>query len=344
MDDGYTEANGVDDMKVNWKRHPSILSSIRLRHLPTTKLLFTGDSIFKLISALIASSVILILGLMIYKLFDGSRLSIETFGLGFIIGTVWDPVKRIFGALPLILGTLTTSAIALLIGFPISLGIALALSEYMPRKISYPLSFLVELLAAVPSVIYGLWGMYVLIPFLRDNVYPALQAALGFIPLFSGPIYGGGVLTGGIVLAIMIIPIISSVMRDLFSSVPQHIREAVISLGATKWETVKIIMSYARSGILGATMLGLGRAIGETMAITMVIGNKFKVLPSSLFDAWYTMSAIIANELLEATYDLYISALINVGLLLLIINLIVVISARLIVWHSLRMVRGIMRE
>ncbi|MEM2961045.1 MAG: phosphate ABC transporter permease subunit PstC [Candidatus Bathyarchaeia archaeon] len=322
-----------------------IFGVLSFRNRSTPKVLFTGDNIFKMVSALIASSVIIILGLMGYELVTGSRISIETFGLGFIVGTVWDPaIKRVFGALPLILGTLTTSAIALFIGFPISLGVALTLSEYTPKKLSYFFSFLVELLAAVPSVIYGLWGIYVLIPFLRDNVYLLLQAAFGFMPLFSGPIYGGGVLTGGIILAIMIIPIISAVLRDLFSSVPSSIKEAVISLGATKWETVKVVMSYARSGILGATMLGLGRAIGETMAITMVIGNKFKVLPSSLFDAWYTMSAIIANEMLEATYDSYISALINVGLLLLVINLTVVVLARLIVWRSLRMVRGIMRE
>lgn len=315
-----------------------------LNHL-TSNILFTGDCIFKIISSIIASSVIIILGLMIYKLIIGSRLSIETFGLNFIFGIVWDPaVERVFGALPLILGTLTTSAIALLIGFPISLGVALALSEYIPRKLSYLFSFLVELLAAVPSVIYGLWGMYILMPFLRDNIYPLLQAVFGFIPLFSGPIYGGGVLTGGIILAIMIIPIISAILRDLFLSVPSSIKEAVISLGATKWETIKIVISYTRSGVLGATMLGLGRAIGETMAITMVIGNKFKVFPSSLFDAWYTMSAIIANELLEATYDLYISALINVGLILLLINLVVVILARLIVWKYLKMVKGVMRE
>ncbi|MEM3615694.1 MAG: phosphate ABC transporter permease subunit PstC [Candidatus Methanomethylicia archaeon] len=296
-------------------------------------------------SALIASSIILIFGLMIYELIIGSRLSIETFGARFIVGTEWDPaIKRSFGALPLILGTLTTSAIALLISFPISIGIALALSEYMPRKLIYFFSFLVELLAAIPSVIYGLWGIYILIPFLRYNIYPILQAALGFIPLFSGPIYGGGVFTGGILLAIMIIPIISAVLRDLFSLVPSSIKEAAISLGATKWETVKIVMIYTRSGILGATMLGLGRAIGETMAITMVIGNKFQVFPSSLFDAWYTMSAIIANEFLEATYDLYVSVLINVGLLLLLINLIIVVLARLIVWRSLKIVREIMSE
>lgn len=333
-------------MKSDWKVFPCIIFGFLRSRAPSfPKLSFTGDHIFRVICALVASSIILILGLMVFKLVDDSRLSIETFGLGFIVNMEWDPaIKRVFGALPLILGTLTTSSIALLIGFPVSLGVALALSEYMPKNLSHFFSFLVELLAAVPSVIYGLWGIYVLIPFLRDSFYPLLQAAFGFIPLFSGPIYGGGVLTGGIVLAIMIIPIISAVLRDLFSSVPSPIKEAVISLGATKWETVKVVMSYARSGILGATMLGLGRAIGETMAITMVIGNKFKVFPYSLFDAWYTMSAIIANELLEATYDLYVSALINVGLLLLLINLVVVIMARLIVWRSLRMVRGIMRE
>ncbi|MDW8050403.1 MAG: phosphate ABC transporter permease subunit PstC [Nitrososphaerota archaeon] len=318
---------------------------LRLRFLSLYHIMkLTGDNVFKFICAVIASSVILVLGLMIYELTIRSRLSIETFGTGFIVGTEWDPVKGIFGALPLILGTLTTSAIALLIGLPISLGVALAISEYMPQKLSHIFSFLVELLAAIPSVIYGLWGLYVLIPFLRDHVYPLLQSSLGFIPLFSGSIYGGGILTGGIVLAIMIIPIISSVSRDLFSLVPRSVREAVVALGATKWETVRIVMSYARSGILGAAMLGLGRAVGEAMAITMVIGNQFKLLPSSLFDAWYTMSAIIVNELLEAIYSLHVSALINIGLLLLLINLFIVILARLIVWRSLRMVRGIMRE
>jgi phosphate transport system permease protein len=306
---------------------------------------FRGDDVFKLVSALIASSIFILLGLMIYELVEGSWLSIQTFGLNFIVGTTWDPaISKVFGALPLILGTLVTSAIALLIGVPISLGVGLALSEYLPRRFGFALSFLVELLAAVPSVIYGLWGMFVLIPFLRDHVYPYLQAALGFTPLFSGPIYGGGVLTGGIVLAIMIIPTVSSVMRDLFSSVPNSQREAMIALGATKWETTKIVVNYARSGVMGAIVLGLGRAMGETMAITMVIGNKFQVWPSSLFDAWYTMASIIANELLEATYDLYVSALINVGLILLIITLIVNILARLIVWRTLRLVRGIARE
>ncbi|MBS7620615.1 phosphate ABC transporter permease subunit PstC [Candidatus Bathyarchaeota archaeon] len=315
------------------------------RYFSRLKWQITGDNFFKVIGALFASSILLLLGLMVYELINGSWLSIQTFGLGFILGTRWDPaISRVFGALPLILGTVVTSAIALLIGVPISLGIGLALSEYMPKKFGFAVSFLVELLAAVPSVIYGLWGIFILIPFLRNHVYSHLQTLFGFIPIFSGPIYGGGVLTGGIVLAIMIIPTVSAVMRDLFMAVPNSQREAMIALGATKWETTRTVISYARSGVVGAVILGLGRAFGETMAITMVIGNKFQVWPSSLFDAWYTMSAIIANELLEATYDLYVSALMNVALLLLFVTLVVNIFSRLIVWRTLRLVRGIAKE
>lgn len=323
----------------------SFFHNLKAKIVALPRMRLKGDDVFKLVCALFASSIFMILGLMVYELVRGSWLSIRTFGLNFIVGTKWDPaISRVFGALPLILGTLVTSAIALVIGVPISLGIALALSEYMPKKFGFGVSFLVELLAAVPSVIYGLWGIFVLIPFLRNHVYPHLQSAFGFLPIFSGPIYGGGVLTGGIVLAIMIIPTVSAVMRDLFSSVPNSQREAMIALGATKWETSKTVVSYARSGVVGAIILGLGRAVGETMAITMVIGNKFQVWPSSLFDAWYTMSAIIANELLEATYDLYVSALIHVGLVLLFISLVINILARLIVWRTLRLTRGIARE
>jgi len=305
----------------------------------------TGDHAFKLITGAFASAILLILGLMAYSLAEGSRLSMERFGISFLFGAKWDPaISQVFGVLPLILGTLTTSAIALLIGVPISIGIGLALSEYMPRRLSFVISFLVELLAAIPSVIYGLWGMFTLIPFLRNNVYTYVQSVLGFIPLFSGPIYGGGVLTGGIILAIMIIPIVSAVSRDVFSAVPNTIREAMISLGATKWETVKAVIRCARAGVIGAIILGLGRAVGETMAITMVIGNKFQLLPSSLFDAWYTMSAIIANEFTEATYDLYVSALIEVGLVLFFVALVINVLARLVVWRSLKLVRGVARE
>jgi phosphate transport system permease protein len=331
-------------MKMLRKIFPSFFS-LNVKSFLRLKNSLKGDYVFKLISTLFALSIFLILGLIVYELVKGSWLSIQTFGLNFIVGTTWDPaVSRVFGALPLILGTLVTSVIALLIGVPISLGVGLALSEYLPKKFGFAISFLVELLAAVPSVIYGLWGMYVLIPFLRNHIYPYLQAVFGFIPLFSGPIYGGGVLTGGIILAIMIIPTVSAIMRDLFLTVPNSQREAIIALGATKWETAKTIINYARSGVIGAIILGLGRAVGETMAITMVIGNRFHVWPSSLFDAWYTMAAIIANELLEATYDLYISALINVGLVLLFVTLVINILARLIVWRALRLTKGIARE
>jgi phosphate transport system permease protein len=308
------------------------------------KTILIGDNIFKIITATIASSIILIIGLMFYELYLGSWLSINKFGLGFIIGTIRDPVKGIFGALPLILGTLFTSAIAILISFPISLGIALALSEYMPKQLSNFLFFFVELLAAIPSVIYGLWGIYVLIPFLREVIYPLIQSNFGFIPLFSGPIYGGGFLTASILLAIMLIPIMSTIMREIFILVPSALKEAAISLGATKWEVISVMISYTRLGIIGAIMLGLGRAIGEAMAVSMVIGNKFQLFPSSLFDAWYTMAAILANEFIEAINPLHISALINVGLLLLVINLIVAIIARVIVRYHLRIIGGIMRE
>ena len=329
----------------NSSKKSHFLYKLNTRYFSRLKWQITGDNFFKVIGALIASSILLFLGLMVYVLINGSWLSIQTFGLGFILGTRWDPaISRVFGALPLILGTAVTSAIALLIGVPISLGIGLALSEYMPKKFGFAVSFLVELLAAIPSVIYGLWGIFVLIPFLRDHVYLHMQTLFGFIPIFSGPIYGGGVLTGGIVLAIMITPTVSAVMRDLFMAVPNSQREAMIALGATKWETTRTVISYARSGVIGAVILGLGRAAGETMAITMVIGNKFQVWPSSLFDAWYTMSAIIANELLEATYDLYVSALMNVALVLLFVTLVTNILSRLIVWQTLRLVRGVAKE
>jgi phosphate transport system permease protein len=321
------------------------INEIRVKAMKNPRIRVKEDDVLKLITGAAASSTFLILALMVYKLIEGSWPSIQRFGLGFLAGTIWDPaLSQVFGALPLIFGTIITAIIALIIGVPISIGVGLALSEYMPRWASFHLSFMVELLAAIPSVIYGLWGIFTLAPFLRDNVYPYIQRLLGFIPLFSGPIYGGGVLTGGIILAIMIIPTVSSVLRDVFSAVPNSQREAILSLGATRWETVKIVMSYARSGIIGAIILGLGRAVGETMAITMVIGNKFQVFPSSLFDAWYTLAAIIANEFLEATYDLYVSALIEVGLVLFLVTLTINIFARAITIRALGLMRGIARE
>ena len=306
----------------------------------------SGDVSFKIFTALIACNVFVVLGLMLYKIIQESWLSIEMYGLGFLWGTIWQPVPPnptmlpSFGALPLIWGTLVTSAIALLLGVPISLGIGLALSEFAPKRFAYGVSFLVELLAAIPSVIYGLWGIFVLIPFLQHNVYPSLQATLGFLPIFQGTIHGPSVLTGGIVLAIMILPTVSAIVRDVFAAVPRSQREAIVALGATRWETSKVVMSYARSGVIGAIILGLGRAVGETMAITMVIGNSFNLF-DSLFDPGYTLASIIANEFTEASSpQVYISALIEVGLVLFVLALVINALARLVIWRTTRTVAG----
>jgi phosphate transport system permease protein len=298
-----------------------------------------GDKIFKYTTAFFAFFIVISFLMLIYELYKGSYLAISKFGLSFIKNTVWDPVNRVFGALPLIIGTIVVSLLSLLFSLPISIGVALVLVLYLPRKISRGLAVLIETMAGVPSVIYGLWGLYVLAPFLRENVYSVLQSMFGFIPLFSGPNYGIGFLTGSMVLALMITPIITAVTKDLLLAVPTSIKEAAVSLGATKKELALIMIKYIKPGLFAASLLGLGRAIGETMAISMVIGNRFKLFPSSLFDTWYTLSAIIANEFLEATYDLYISSLVYVGLLLLAVTLAVIIIARIIIWRFSK-VRG----
>lgn len=306
----------------------------------------SGDVSFRMLTAMITCSVFAILGLMLYKIVQESWLSIEMYGLSFLWGTTWLPnppdptMLPIFGVLPAIWGTLVTSAIALLLGVPVSLGIGLALSEYAPKRFTYFVSFLVELLAAIPSVIYGLWGIFVLIPFLQRNVYPGLQATLGFLPVFQGTIRGPCVLTGGVVLAIMILPTISAITRDVFAAVPRTQREAIVALGATRWETSKVVMSYARSGVIGAIILGLGRAVGETMAITMVIGNSFNMF-NSFFDPGYTLSSLIANEFTEASSPpVYIAALIEAGLVLFVLALVMNALARLIIWRTTKMVAG----
>jgi phosphate transport system permease protein len=304
----------------------------------------TKDSIFRVLVTIAAAITLFLIAAIVYELYNGSTASIKAFGLSFIVGTVWDPaLKNVFGALPLIWGTLVTSAIALILAVPLSIGIGILLSEFAPRVVRFPFSLLVELLAAIPSVIYGLWGIFVLAPALRSTVYPAIQGVLGFIPLFSGEITGFGVLTAGIVLAIMIIPTITAVSREVFSSVPNTQREAFFSIGATQWETAKHVVSYARSGVIGAVMLGLGRAIGETMAVTMVIGNRFEI-PNSLFQAGYTMSALIANEFNEANGALYVSSIVEVGLVLFLVTLLVSGLARALVWRSLRMHKGASME
>jgi phosphate transport system permease protein len=306
----------------------------------------TGDSIFKSFLGIISFLVFIIIGLLIIILLIESSLSIETYGFAFLWGTEWNPTPPgggdpIFGVLPPLLGTLASSLIAILISFPLSMGIALALSEFTKKRVNFWVSFLVELLAAIPSVIYGLWGIFTLIPFLTQNVYPIIQNTLGFIPLFQGATHGYNIFTGGIILAIMITPTITAISRDIFAAVPNSQREAIIALGATKWESSKVVRKYGRSGVIGAVILGLGRAVGETMAVTMVIGNSFNLF-DSLFDPSYTLASLIANEFAEASSpEVYLSALIEVGLVLFMLALVVNVVARLIIRYTKRKFRGV---
>jgi phosphate transport system permease protein len=312
----------------------------KLSNLSHTR--FSGDLLFKVIVGLVACSVILILGILVLRFYGDASLSIQTYGLRFLGGTAWqpNPPNIAFGALPPILGTLVTTAIALIIGVPISLGVALALSEFTPKRLAYYMSFLVELLAAIPSVIYGLWGIFILIPFLKNNVYPFIQQVFGFLPFFQGTLYGFNVMTAGIVLAIMIIPTVSAVTRDALHAVPGSQREAFVALGATKWETSRFAMSYGRSGVVGAVILGMGRAVGETMAVTMVIGNSFNMF-NSLFQPGTTLAALIANEFREASSPpIYVSAIFEIGLLLMALSVVVNLIARLIIWQSSKRFKG----
>lgn len=290
-----------------------------------------GDFIFENITRLFAFVLFSLVILMAYEMYRQSTLSINKFGWGFITSTTWDPVHDEFGALPFIFGTLFSSLIALFIALPLSVGIAIFLSEFAPRWLEQPVSLLVELLAAIPSIVYGLFGMFIMAPWLRKTVEPFLGDHLGFIFLFKGPPYGLGMLAAGLILTVMILPIITSISRDVMKSIPGSQREAAFALGATKWETVKVVLTGAKSGILGATLLGLGRAIGETMAVTMVIGNRPHI-SFSLFDPGYTMASVLANEFTEATSDLYISSLIEIALLLFAITIILNAIARFIVW------------
>ncbi len=292
--------------------------------------ILSGDNIFRFALASCASLILLIVIGMIVVMTQNSWLSIERFGLGFLFGTVWDPIKGEFGALPFVYGTLVSSLLALLIATPLSIGVAVFLVEQAPKSLARPLAFLVELLAAIPSVVYGLWAIFVLAPLLRVYVQPVLQSSLGWLPFFKGSVTGLGMLTGGIILAIMITPIITAVVRDVLEAVPVTQREASLALGATHWETTKIVLANASSGIAGAVILGLGRAIGETMAITMVIGNRPKI-SASLFDPSYTIASVIANEFTEATGDLYLSALIEMCLILFVVTFIVNALAKLLI-------------
>ncbi len=293
-----------------------------------------ADTVFKALVFVFASSIIVLALIFFYELTTGSSLTLRS-GFAFILGSKWDPVGNVYGALPMIYGSVVTSAIALLIGVPISLGVAVFLSELSPRRLKSPISFIVELLAAVPSVVYGLWGIFILAPLLTDHVYPFLQAYLGFLPIFqgypAGELPGASILTAGIVLAIMIIPIVSSISRDALLAVPDSQREAAYALGATRSEAIRIsVLSYARSGILASIFLGLGRAFGETIAVAMVVGDTPRI-SSSLFSPGYTLASLIANEFTEATTTVYISALVEAGLVLLIVVFLTNIAARYLI-------------
>ncbi len=290
-----------------------------------------GDEIARFITFLFAASVVLVTILLVYELWIGSVLSRHKFGFAFFVTKVWDPVFDNFGALPFIYGTLVTSAVALLIAIPLGIGAAIFLAELAPQKLADILQFFIDLLAAVPSVIYGLLGVFIVVPLMRDFAQPWLSTAFGFLPLFQGPAYGVGFLTAGVVLAIMVIPYIISVSREVLLAVPRDQREAALALGATRWEsTWKVVVPAARTGIMGSVFLALARALGETMAVTMVIGNT-PTIAASLFSPGYSIAAVIANEFTEATGDLYLQALIELGLVLFLLTFVLNGLARLLI-------------
>jgi phosphate transport system permease protein len=298
----------------------------RLRH---------GDEIAHLITLVFAALILLITSLLVYELWANSHLSRVKFGLLFFWTRIWDPIAGDFGAAPFIYGTLITSIVSLVIAVPLGLAAAIFLSELAPRRISDSIAFLIDLLAAVPSVIYGLLGIFIVVPLMRTVIGPALINTLGHVPvigaLFKGPNYGVGFFTAGIVLAIMVVPFIISVSREVLLTVPREQREAALALGATRWEaTWQVVVPWARAGIMGSVFLALARALGETMAVTMVIGNDPKIA-ASLFAPGYTIAAVIANEFTEATGDLYLSALIELGLVLFLMTFILNGLARLLI-------------
>jgi len=290
-----------------------------------------GDEIARLVTFLFAATVVLITVLLVYELWINSALPRQKFGLHFFVTQVWDPVLDEYGALPFIYGTVVTSAVALLLAVPLGIGASIFLAELAPARASDTLQFFIDLLAAVPSVIYGLLGMFIVVPLVRTVIYPALNKPLGFLPIFKGPSYGVGFLTAGMVLAIMVIPYIISVSREVLLSVPRDQREAALALGSTRWEsTWKVVVPFAKTGIMGSIFLALARALGETMAVTMVIGNTPQIV-GSLFAPGYSIAAVIANEFTEATGDMYLQSLIELGLVLFLLTFILNGVARLLI-------------
>ncbi len=295
-----------------------------------------GDVIARLVFAAAGLAILAIAGLIVYQLVNDAWTSITRFGFGFLTETTWDPVNGVFGAAPAIYGTVFSSVLALLLAVPISIGAAIFLAEMSPSWLRSPLSFLIEMLAALPSVVLGLWGIYVLVPFIRDPVELWLGDHLSFIPLFDGPPFGVGMLAAGVILAIMVLPIVTAISRDVIMAVPDSQREAMIALGATRWEVISgAVLPYCRSGLAGAVILGLGRALGETMAVTMVIGKSYDI-SVSLFQPASTAASTLASEFNEATYELYISALVELALVLLGITVVVNVLARLLIWRVAR--------
>jgi len=290
-----------------------------------------GDALFKGVSYFFALLVIVLMALIFVVLFKESLLSIRAFGFKFIYTSVWDPVAGEFGALPAIWGTIVSSIIAIVIAVPVSLGIAIFLTEMAPKGLKGPIGTAIELLASIPSIIYGMWGLFIFAPLLSEYVEPYMVEYLGFIPFFNGAPLGIGMLPAGFILAIMIIPFISSVSRDIFQMVPPILKESGYGVGATRWEVIrKVVLPYTRSGIIGAVILGLGRALGETMAVTFLIGNSHRI-SIALLDPATSISATLANEFTEAVEDLYLSSLVELGLILFVITFIVLALAKLLI-------------
>ena len=304
--------------------------------LLTSKPSRLGDTAFYFLMLGCGLTVLALVGLIVYQLLTKSSLSWHAFGFKFFFSSDWDPVNDQYGALPFVYGTIVSSILALIIAVPLAVGVAVFITEMSPPWLRGPLAFTTELLAAIPSVIYGLWAIFVLVPLLRLYVEPWLARYFGWSGLFEGQPFGIGMLAAGVILAIMVIPIISSITREVMTAVPQQQREAVLALGATRWEMIRTgVLRNARAGIMGAVILGLGRALGETMAVTMVIGNRPEIA-RSLLAPGYTMASVIANEFSEATGDLYLSALVEIGLALFIVTIIVNIIAQILVWTVTR--------
>jgi phosphate transport system permease protein len=291
----------------------------------------TADAAFRFLTWCMAMMVLVLVFIVGWKLFQGSQLALQKFGWHFFVTSDWDPVSGDFGAVPFIFGTFVSSALGLMIALPLSLGTAVYLTELAPPWVRQPAISLIEMLAAIPSVILGLWGIFVMVPWLRDHPFAWLEKHLGFLPLFKGPVYGVSILSAAVIIAIMIVPIITSISREVFRAVPASQREAAFALGATRWEVTRLaVLRYSTRGIFGAAMLGLGRALGETMAVTMVIGNRPEI-SKSLLAPGYTLASAIANEFAEATSDLHTSALFELGLVLLVLTIVTNILAHLLI-------------